>query len=198
MAYPAWQTVPVRPDHVRDNWDAYCAWVATLTQAERAIWERWGNDDDGPDTRFMVLWSPNGEVGAFQMGGRWVGRDVCAALDKGPAYGWQNRQELFEWMAARNPYHNRDFFTNWRPVKNPDYKWGKPASGDWRDEENETAVLRYNPFYTHVKIFGVAVYRGNRSTKPPSPPPHFWIKRPPELGLGGADDRGFDTDMHYP
>lgn len=129
------------------------------------LWENYGNDHDGPQCEFA---RPG------MIGGRRVGSDVPRS------------QEQFEWWWRRNPWHNWCFITMRKKVINPTYIYGKPKSGDFRDELNNTFVLRYNPFFFKAG----PLFSGWRSDKPGWPVPEFredgtrerWF----ELGPGGG------------
>lgn len=128
------------------------------------LWETYGNDHDGPQGEKM--W-PN------VIEGRPVGRNVSLS------------QAQFEWWWSRNKRHNWCFIVKRRKVINPSYAWGRPKAGadgttDFREELNNTFVLRTNPFFMKAGY----LYTGWRSDKPhwPVPEESPWY----ELGPGGG------------
>lgn len=155
MALPDYRTIPTHK-----------SLISPLNDAESfRLWETYGNDHDGPQGEFMPL----GTV----IEGRPVGQGVPLS------------QAQFEWFWNRNKWHNWCFITKRRPVVNPTYTWGRPkpkADGttDFREELNNTFVLRQNPFFMKVGY----LYTGWRSDKPyyPFPAESRWA----ELGPGGG------------
>jgi len=148
-----YSTIPIRPEVVRDNWVAYSAWVNTLQPEARALWEEYGNDDDGPGTQLIP--------GTMTIGDRQVGADVWAVLNDGA------KQDLFEWWYQRNPQHNLDFFTRFAP---------HPV--DNRHLMNRWFAYTAKPYFMKI---GPWKY-GSMPHKPWWPPPPHWIKRPPYGG----------------
>lgn len=163
---PRYETIPVRPDE------------CTTAEQWRLFWE-YGNYHDGP-----------------------CGEFIPAGLHKdndGFAFGGGMRsQEHFERWHRRNPGHNKDFIRDRKPVIAPRYVYGAPkpkADGtiDFREEMNNTFVLRHNPFFMKV---GPVIY-GYRSDKPPWPAPvhGYWYTLGPN---GGARDRGIKNYRFTP